>query len=187
MARIPRGPLEPGLYHLNTRGNRQAPIFVIDRDRVGFLGLVGAVAREQKWKCRAYCLMTNHFHLLVESPTGDLSTGMRKLNGTYALRFNRDHGFQGHLFEERFHHVAIKDEWHLVNVIRYLALNPVEAGLCGAAAEWIWGSFAAVVGRVEPPDFLDVDWTLRLFGDDPELARERLLRLVSPAAELALA
>jgi putative transposase len=95
MARHPRGPLEPGLFHLNTRGNRRAPIFLIDRDRVDFLGLLGTVVREQEWECRAYCLMTNHFHVLIETPTGNLSTGMKKLNGTYALRFNKDHGFRG--------------------------------------------------------------------------------------------
>jgi putative transposase len=187
MARHPRGPLEPGLYHLTTRGNRRDPIFVDDRDRVGFLRLLGTVVREQEWQCRSYCLMTNHFHLLMETRTGDLSTGMKKLNNTYALRFNKDHGFCGHLFEERFCHTPIRDEWHLINVIRYLALNPVEAGLCAEAEDWIWASFAAVLGRVEPPDFVDVEWTLRLFGDDPEFARERLPRLVAPAAELASA
>ena len=120
----------------------------------------------------------------LETGTGDLSTGMKKLNGTYALRFNKDNGFTGHVFEERFQHTRLRSEWHLVNVIRYLALNPVEAGLVKEPADWIWGSFAAVLGIVRPPDFLDVDWTLRLFGDEPSAARERLLRLASAEPEL---
>jgi REP element-mobilizing transposase RayT len=166
------------------RGNRGVPIFVIDRDRIGFLRLLGTVAREHEWQCRAYCLMTNHFHLLVETPSGDLSSGMKKLNNTYALRFNKDHGFRGHLFEERFNHEPVVTDWHLVNVIRYLALNPVEAGLVERPEDWIWGSFAAVVGRARAPDFLDVDWTLRLFADEPASARERLLRLATPEPDL---
>ena len=186
MARPPRGPLEPGLYHITARGNRRAPIFVLDRDRVSFLRLLGPIVRAHEWECRAYCLMTNHYHLLVETRTGELSTGMKKLNGAHALRFNKDHGFRGHLFEERFHHETIRDEWHLYNVIRYIARNPVEAGLCEEPADWRWGSLAAVVGRTRPPDFLDITWTLRLFDSDDEEARQRLLRLVVAEPDVSL-
>jgi REP element-mobilizing transposase RayT len=102
MPRLPRRQIPDGLYHVTTRGNRRQPIVLEDRDCEVFLVLLGKVVKRLGWKVHAYCLMTNHYHLLVETPNADISVGMQLLNGQYAQAFNRRHGYEGHLFERRF-------------------------------------------------------------------------------------
>lgn len=130
------------------------------------------------WACHSYCLMTNHFHLLIETHDESLSAGMQRLNGEYAQSFNRRHGFIGHLFQDRFYSVMVKDESHGLEAIRYIAQNPVEAGLCRDPEDWPWSSHAATLGRRGTPDFLTTAWVLGLFGDDLDIARARLRAFV---------
>jgi putative transposase len=179
MARTPRSELDPGLYHLTARANRRDKLFLGERDRVMFFDLVAQVARPETFFVRSYCLMGTHYHLLVETQTAEFSDAMRDLNGVYAKRFNKEHGFRGHVFEKRFDAEAIRDEVHLLEVVRYVALNPVRAGLVSMPARWRWGSFAAVMGAVSAPSFLDVSWTLRLFSEDDAEARRQLSSFVS--------
>src|SRR5207244_11563466 len=121
-----------------------------------------------------YCLMSTPYHLLVDTQTAELSDAMRDLNGIYAKWFNKEHGFRGHVFEERFSAESVTTESHLLEVVRYIALNPVRAGLVSTPARWRWGSFAVVMGGVRAPPFLDASWTLRLFSEDDTEARRQL-------------
>jgi putative transposase len=179
MPRTPRSDLDPGLYHLTARANRRDKLFRAERDRVIFCDLVAKVSRPETFLVRGHCLMTTHYHLLVETQTAELSDAMRDLNGIYAKWFNKEHGFRGHVFEKRFDAEGISSESHLLEVVRYVALNPVRAGLVSTPARWRWGSFAAVMGGVPAPSFLDVSWTLRLFSEDDGEARRQLSSFVS--------
>jgi putative transposase len=177
---MPRPPrtLEPGFYHLTARGNRGAAVFLGDRDRATFCDRVARASRSETFLVRAYCLMSTHYHLLVETETAQISTAMRDLNGIYAKWFNKEHGFRGHVFEQRFHAAHVDDDWHLGEVVRYLALNPVRAGLSPLPEQWRWGSFAAVMAQAPAPRFLDIRWTLRLFSQDDSEARRQLASFV---------
>jgi REP element-mobilizing transposase RayT len=136
-----------GVYHITARGNRRQAIFGDDIDRRRFLDLFDAALRRHKWRQRAYCLMSNHYHLFIETPEPTLSTGMHYLNGVYAKKFNERHVVDGHLFEARFGSELIETEAHFGEVLRYVAFNPVRAGLCEHPADWPWSSWAGVDAR----------------------------------------
>jgi REP element-mobilizing transposase RayT len=182
---MPRHPLEPGLYHLTARGVRDERIFHDSEDGASYLTVVGDVCDPEDFICRGYSLMPTHVHLLVETRSGNLSDAMRRLQGVYARRFNKHHGYGGHLFRARFHSEHVDSEPYLLECIRYIALNPVRAGLCGRPEAWRWGSIAVILGRVPCPSFLDVAWTLGLFDRDPAVARRRLADFVAVAPEFA--
>ena len=182
MPRLPRQ-LEPGLYHLTACGVRAERVFLTGEDGTSYLELIGDVTDDKHFLCRGYALMPTHIHLLIETGTGRISEAMRLLQGIYALRFNKRHDLAGHVFRARFHHEHVDTDAYLLEVIRYIALNPVRAGLCATAQAWRWGSAACVLGRRRPPDFLDVDWTLRLFADDPAEARRRFAEFVAVLPE----
>ena len=141
MARPPRFQPAGGMFHVTTRGNRGQPIFLDDPDRLLFLRLFRRVVRTAEWRQLAWCLMTNHFHLVVQTPTESLAMGMERLNGVYARRFNARHGYQGHLFERRYDARFIDSEEQLETTVRYVAFNPVRAGLCRNPQDWRWSSF----------------------------------------------
>jgi REP element-mobilizing transposase RayT len=143
------------LYHLTSCGIRSERIFLSGEDGTSYLELIGEVSNEDDFVCRSYCLMPTHVHLLVETRTGRISDAMRRLQGVYALRFNKRHDFAGHVFRTRFHSEHVDSEWYLMEVIRYHALNPVRAGLCGRAEAWRWGSIGCVLGLRRAPAFLD--------------------------------
>jgi REP element-mobilizing transposase RayT len=171
MARPPRPQIAGGVYHVTARGNRRQEIFTDTRDRLRFLALLGEIVDDLGWRCHAYCLMTNHYHLLLETPNGDISEGMHRLNGVYAKWFNWRHGYEGHLFERRFYGALVEGNVHLVELARYIVLNPVRAGLCRTAGEWRWSSYAAAIAKVRRPRFLTTEWLLPMFSDDSRKAR----------------
>lgn len=179
MARPPRLQIAGGIYHLTARGNRRQPIFLDDDDRRKFLEIVGIVVEKRGWHCHAYCLMPNHYHLLVKTPTPDLSAGMQHLNSRYAEWFNWRHELGGHLFQGRFHSVLVESDWHLLELARYLVLNPVRAQLCTEPAEWPWSSYGSALGIVEQPAFLALEWLLGRFGSEPQPARAAFARFVA--------
>jgi putative transposase len=115
--------------------------------------------------------MTNHYHLLVETPNPDISKGMEYLNGRYARAFNARHGYEGHLFERRFYGELVEGNLHLIELSRYVVLNPVRAGLCERAEDWPWSSYVATTGRARRPAFLTTDLILAQFNKDRRRAR----------------
>ena len=150
MARPHREELEDGIFHVFARGNAKEAIYVDDADREVYLRILGRVIKKRSWRCLAYCLMENHVHLLLETPNANLAVGMQSLHGVYAQTFNARHDRVGHLFQGRYGAVRITTDSQLWTTARYIALNPVAAGLCTRPAEWRWGSYCAI-GAGMPP------------------------------------
>ena len=123
------------VYHVTSRGNGRKPIFRDDVDRRSFLEVLHKVNQRHHWICHAYCLMTNHYHLVIETPEGNLSRGMRQLNGVYTMYFNRRHRTVGHVFQGRFKAILVERESYLLEVCRYVVLNPVRAGSAACRAK----------------------------------------------------
>jgi len=138
MPRVPRSALPDGYFHVFSRSVAETPLYRDDADRGRFVGYLRACERAHRWTCHAFCLMTTHYHLVVESNCGALSRGLQALNGRYARSFNRRHGRFGHLFAERFSARAIGDDEYLVEACAYVLQNPVKAGLCDRTEEWPW-------------------------------------------------
>jgi putative transposase len=178
MARAARVQIAGGMYHVTARGNRRQPLFEDDCDRDRFIAFLGRTIEGYSWVCHGYCLMDNHYHLVVETPRANLSRGMHRLNSGYAHWFNWRHDFDGHLFQSRFHAVLVESHWHQIELSRYLAINPVAAGLCGTPADWPWGSYRFVAGIGPCPRFLAAERVLTYFGKRPEEARETFRQFV---------
>jgi putative transposase len=172
--------LQPGgIYHVITSAVDECPAaFRKDGDRLHFLQLLEHVVSRYRWLCQAYCLLGTHYHLLVQTPEPDLSRGMQRLNGGYAQGFNRRYERRGHLFGDRFYSVAVKSDGHLLELSRYIALNPVRAGLCARPEQWEWSSYAATIGLRAPVSFLDRDGVLARFGRTGNVAQSRLRAFV---------
>ncbi len=164
MARPLRLEFAGALYHVTSRGNRCEPIFERNDDRRGFLSVLDDVCETFNWVCHAYCLMGNHYHLLIETPEGNLSNGMRQLNGVYTQTFNRSHKRTGHLFQGRYKAILVDKESYLLELARYIVLNPVRASMVRSAAEWPWSSYRATVGYIPDLNALHTDWILSAFG-----------------------
>ncbi len=184
MARPLRLLFPGGLYHVTTRGNARQVIFTDEIDHLRFLDVLAAAVERHHLLCHAYCLMANHFHLLVETPEGNLSQAMRQMNGVYSQRFNRRHGRSGHVLASRFHAQVVDKERYLRAVCRYIVLNPVRAGLAAHPRQWRWSSYRATAGEVAAPAFLAVDWVLALGGTATRAAAEcRYRRFVEAGLE----
>ena len=158
-----------GTFHVTARGNSKLPIYDDDADRRTFLYTLDQVVSRFRWDCLAYCLMGNHFHLVVCTPVPNLARGMRHLNGVYAQRFNRRHERKGHLFENRYGAVLVERDAHMLEVLRYVARNPVRAGFRTSPGHWRWSSHLAVLGRA-PRGVVAVDEVLDLFGGRAQYA-----------------
>ena len=152
------------VYHVTSRGNEKKPVFRDDHDREVFLNTLQHVNKRYNWICHAYCLMTNHYHLLIETPEGNLSLGMRQLNGVYTQLFNKYHGRNGHLFQGRYKAILIQKDSHLLEVCRYVVLNPVRAGMVDGPENWHWSSYLATAGKAKPHPCLTADWVLGQFS-----------------------
>jgi REP element-mobilizing transposase RayT len=140
MPRTARIEVEGGIHHVTLRGNGGQLIFRDDGDRSFFLQELEVAARRYRWAWLAYCLMSNHCHLVIETPGRTLGLGMRQLAGRHAQTFNRRHGTYGHVFQGRYGSVLVDSDVHFAQLLRYVALNPVSAGLCTDPAEWRWSS-----------------------------------------------
>ncbi|EXJ17000.1 hypothetical protein D779_1823 [Imhoffiella purpurea] len=167
------------MYHITSRGDRREPIYEDDDDREAFLRVLAEVVERFNWLCHAYCLMTNHYHLIIETVEGNLSKGMRQLNGVYTQTSNRRHGRVGHLFQGRFKGILVDKDAYLLELTRYVVLNPVRAGLVATPDAWPWSSYRAMIGMVPAPAWLAVDGLLSQFGDRREEARLQYQRFVS--------
>jgi len=156
---------------VTSRGDRREVIYRDDEDREDWLEVLGGVCSRFNWRCHAYCEMTNHYHLVVETPDGNLSKGMRQMNGVYTQHVNRRHGLVGHLFQGRFKAILVEKDSYLLELSRYVVLNPVRAGMVSEVSEWIWSSYRAMVGLDRPSSWLVTDWILGQFGRSPARAR----------------
>lgn len=140
MARPLRPEYPGGVYHITSRGNARENIFVDNADRERCLSVLGDAVAKYNRLCHAYCLMDNHYHALIETPDPTLCMGMRQLNGVYTQAFNRRHRRVGHVFQERYKSILVEKEAHLLELCRYVALNPVRAGLVNDPGKWQWSS-----------------------------------------------
>jgi putative transposase len=182
MARPLHLEFEGALYHVMARGNAREPIFLDDADRASFVANLGRVADRFDWRVWAWCLMGNHYHLLVETLRATLSRGMREVNGIYTQGFNRRHQRVGHVLQGRYKAILVDKDSYLLEVSRYVVLNPVRAGLAETAGEWAWSSYRAVMGRDPAPAWLAVDGTLRLLHAERGPARRAFARFVADGA-----
>lgn len=179
MARPLRFDFPGAVHHVTTRGNAQAPIFLDDTDRNVLLRVLQDVIGQWHWRCHGYCLMDNHYHLLIETPDGNLSVGMRQLNGVYTQRFNRRHQRVGHLFQGRFKAILVERDSHLLELARYVVLNPVRAGIVAEASAYPWSSCAATLGIATRPPWLTMQWILGQFGRNAAESRRRYAAFVA--------
>ena len=183
MARQPR-PDHPGsIHHVTARGIGRRVLFVDDSDRDEFLALLGRVAGDMDWTCHSYCLMGNHYHLVVGVGEQGLSRGMYRLNSLFAQRYNRIYDVRGHVLDKRFSSQLVDRDDYLLELVRYVHLNPVRAGLCRTPERWRWSSYRAIAGFVAAPAFLRTAETLRLFGRDPGDARSAFSEFVADGME----
>jgi putative transposase len=172
MARPLRVEYEGALYHVTSRGNDRERIFFTDTDREAFLELLADVVNRYSWVCHAYCLMPNHYHLVVETPHANLSRGMRHINGVFTQRINRLNKRSGHLLQGRFKSILVEKESHLLELVRYVALNPVRAKMVRSAKDWKWSSYRATAGLADTPCFLTTEWVLSQFDRDLSRAQK---------------
>ncbi|MDA3868543.1 MAG: transposase [Gammaproteobacteria bacterium] len=152
------------LYHVTSRGDGQDDIYLDDDDRNNFLEVLSDVCDRFNWVVHAYCLMTNHYHLLIETPGSNLSKGMRQLNGVYTQRFNRKHNRVGHAFQGRYKAIIVQKESYLLELARYIVLNPVRAQMVRSAKDCPWSSYRATAGFTNAEKWLTVNWILSSFA-----------------------
>lgn len=178
MARPLRIEFPGAIYHITSRGNARLPIFEDITDRNQFLDVLDGVVKRFKWRCYAYCLMNDHYHLVVETVEGNLSQGMRQLNGVYTQSFNRRHNQGGHIFQGRYKAILVEKENYLLPLCRYVVLNPVGSGLVKAPEKYFWSSYLATAGLEKRPSFLKVDWILNQFGSNREESQNKYREFV---------
>jgi len=164
MARPLRIEFSGAVYHVTARGNHREPIYEDDSDRERFLEIFGQVITEFNWLCHAYCLMTNHYHVVLETPDGNLSKGMRQLNGVFTQAVNRRHQRTGHVLQGRYQAIVIDANTYLLELTRYVVLNPVRAGMVEHPGAWPWSSYTAMTGEARAPSWLATDWLLAQFA-----------------------
>ena len=165
MARPLRIEHEGALYHVTSRGNERKAIFKDNQDRELFLNILNKVNDRYHCLCYTYCLMNNHYHLIVETSDGNLAQGMRQLNGVYTQASNRKHGRMGHLFQGRYKAILVQKESYLLEDFRYVVLNPVRAKAVDRPEEWKWSSYRAMGGLERPHPCLTTDWVLGQWGE----------------------
>lgn len=178
MARPLRIEYEGAVYHVTARGNERKAIYKDEADRSIFLDTLHKVNRKYNLLCHAYCLMNNHYHLIIETPEGNLSKGMRQLNGVFTKLFNKKHKRVGHIFQGRYKAILIQKESHLLEVCRYTVLNPVRARAVKNPDEWKWSSYLATLGKEKPHKCLNRDWILRQFADRRKIAENKYKEFV---------
>jgi len=157
------------LYHITSRGNARQAIFLNEEDFTNFLGILNSVVKRYNFLLHAYCLMNNHYHLLVETPEGNLSKGMRQLNGLYAQRFNQKHQRVGHLLQGRYKAILVDKENYLLELSRYIVLNPVRAGIVKDPKDYRWSSYQGTSGYQKIPGLFS-DWILSHFAKEKRKA-----------------
>ena len=179
MARPLRLEFPGALYHVTARGDAQRAIVRDDEDRSSCLEVLAHTVKRFNWRVHAYCLMGNHYHLLIETPEGNLARGMREFNGVYTQRFNRRHHRVGHVLQGRYKSILVQKDRYLLELARYIVRNPVRAQMVRRVQDWPWSSYRATAGLSETPDWLTIEWVLAAFGPRPAQARRRYCSFVA--------
>ncbi len=178
MARPLRIELSGGLYHVTSRGDRGEDIYISDADREVWLSVLGEACRRFNWICHAWCQMSNHYHIVIETPEGNLAQGMRHLNGVYTQAINRLYGRVGHVFQGRYKAILVEKESYLLELARYVVLNPLRARMINDVGDWPWSSYRAMIDKAPSPNWLQTDWILGHFGQSRERARQGYIDFV---------
>jgi putative transposase len=184
MARPIRIEFAGATYHITTRGMEDAPVFLDDVDRAQFLAVLGEVVARFGWICHAYCLLHNHYHLLIETPEGNLARGMRQLNGVYTQRFNRRHNSGGNLFQGRYKAVVLERERYLLDMCRDVVVNPLRVKTVKNLLRYPWSSYRATAGMVVAPPWLHTSWVLSQFGRSSKVAQRKYAEFVAAGEKL---
>lgn len=150
-----------------------------DQDRYAFLELLADIVSDLGWICHAYCLMNNHYHLIIETPNANLCKGMRQLNGVFTQASNRRHDQVGHLFQGRYKSIIVDADAYLLELTRYVALNPVRAGMVKDVSQWAWSSYRAMAGLEGVPAMLSVEPVLACFSPDESEAQQLFASFVA--------
>ena len=179
MARPLRIEFAGALYHVTSRGDGQDDIYLEDEDRELWLGVLGQVCERFNWVIHAYCQMGNHYHLLIETPDGNLAKGMRQFNGVYTQRFNQTHNRVGHVFQGRYKAILVQKDAYLLELSRYIVLNPVRARMVRKARDWPWTNYRATAGMTTAPEWLERDWILASFAKRKQEAQTGYRRFVA--------
>lgn len=170
----------PGaVYHIIARGNERKNIFLCKRDYDSFLTYLRLVCERFDIKVFAYCLMSNHYHLLIQTKHANLSLAMRDLNGYYSLKFNKRHGRVGHVFQGRYKSILVQKEVYLLGLSRYIHLNPVKAGICAKAEDYPYSSMPLYLGKNMFKHMMDLDFVLSRFGKVRLTQVQRYLKYLS--------
>lgn len=173
MSRPPRLEFPGALYHVTARGNRLATIYRDEIDRRAWIAILRNTCARFNLRVHAYCQMTNHFHLLIETPDGNLARGMAYLNGLYSRHVNYHHALVGHLFQGRYKAILVQKESYLLELARYVVLNPVRAGMVSVPEQWDWSSYRWTTSDAIPPPWLHTDFLLSQFGGERREAIKR--------------
>jgi putative transposase len=179
MARPLRIEYAGALYHVTSRGDRQEAIFDDDQDRTAFLNVLGEVISRFRWRCHAYCLMGNHYHLMIETPEGNLTKGMRQLNGVFTQWSNRRHKRTGHVFQGRYKAILVDRDSYFLELARYIVLNPVRAAMVKHPKQWKWSSYGATSGMATAPAWLTTEDLLAEFGNRRAVTRRKYREFVA--------
>jgi len=179
MARPLRIEFAGALYHVTSRGDGREAIYLQDQDRQVWLEVLAQVCERFNWAVHAYCQMGNHYHLLVETPDSNLAKGMRQLNGVYTQRFNQAHARVGHVFQGRYKAILVQKEAYLLELSRYVVLNPVRARMVRGASDWPWSNYRATSGLAPVPAWLETDWILAAFAERRQDAQFEYRRFVA--------
>jgi len=185
MARPLRIEFSGAVYHVTSRGDRQEDIYLDHEDRKMWISVFAEVCSRFNWRCHAWVQMTNHYHLLVETVDGNLSKGMRHLNGVYTQKHNRRHKRVGHVFQGRYKAILVDKESYLLEVSRYIVLNPLRARMIERLSDWRWSSYRAMIGRAVAEEWLETDWILGCFGSDRSQVIKRYVEFVSAGKGLS--
>lgn len=193
MSRHPRFQAADAMYHITARGNRRALLYLDEADHIEWLDILAETATRYNIVVYAYCMMPNHFHLLLKTKEPNIGNTMRYLNGSYGRYFNERHELTGHVLQGRYHAEVIHSDAQLMETARYTVLNPVRANLAATAGAWRWSSHHYMLGTRPAPPWLADEWLLGMFGNgdlaDRRTAYDRFITagkaLPRPAPKLA--
>jgi REP-associated tyrosine transposase len=181
MARPLRLEYPGAVYHIAARGERRELIFEDDDDRLAFLSMLAKEVRQQGWILYAFCLLGDHYQMLLETPEPNLVRGMRRLNGVYTQAFNRRRGRSGHVLQGRYKAILVEKDGYLLELCRYVVATPVRAKLVRAVERWPWSSYLPTAGKMACPEWLAADAVLRYIATDRAQARRAYVRFVADA------